>query len=554
MRRISFFLLLAVLSCAPVAMAQTIAVHFDGESATVNIPDEITNVTANVNGAYVTINSTSQADPEYTYSLSGQTTNGGLIINGVFKLTLELNGVSITSQQGAAIDVECGKRVAVVVAEGTDNTLADCAAGLQKAAMYFSGHPEFSGGGTLNVTGNTKHAISAKEYLQIKKSFGTLNVLGAVSDGIHCGKGKIAAWDETMTLNEHEFFLCNGGNINISNVGGDCIDAGDYGCMYIKGGALNLEVSALDACAMKCVNTFILEGGQLNIEVTGDASDGIYINNQARFLGGELAIDVSGNGSKGIKGKNKATSGYADGGNITIDGTVVSIVARGGDDNTDPLDPSHCVGISVDGNLECGGDVTVTAVGEARGVTCDGTLTGGATEIRRHWYADPHAYRYDMSAYLTLEMDSRAVLPAEAELAVFVDDECRGVAEACAGAEGVYYLRVRSNATAGETLTFKAYVGDEEIALLTDAPVVFNAETVLGSVGTPLKVYNQLPVMMGDLNGDGILTVTDVTLAIAIVLGNAPDNIHSEAADLNADGVVTVTDVVILISRILGQN
>ncbi len=201
--------------------------------------------------------------------------------------------MNIRSSKGAAIDIACGKRVAVELAEGTDNVLEDSESGTQKAAMYFSGHPEFQGGGTLTVRGNSAHAISAKEYLQLKKSVGTINILGAVKDGIHCGKGKVTAWDEEMLLNENEFFLCNGGVVNIGNVGGDCIDAGDYGCMLIKGGQLNLSVTATDACGLKAVNTFIMEDGNINMDVSGNLSDGIYVSNFANTSWQPLYVPFS---------------------------------------------------------------------------------------------------------------------------------------------------------------------------------------------------------------------------------------------------------------------
>lgn len=114
--------------------------------------------------------------------------------------------MDIKSNRGAVLNVACGKRIAVELVDGTVNTFEDAAGGTQKAAMYFTGHPEIEGGGVLNVKVNTAHAISAKEYIQINKSCGTINILGAVKDGIHCGKAKVSAWDETLVANENELF------------------------------------------------------------------------------------------------------------------------------------------------------------------------------------------------------------------------------------------------------------------------------------------------------------------------------------------------------------
>ncbi len=156
------FALLSVI----VSNAQTIDITYSGSSAVVNIPAGVTDVIPTVSGAHVSIVSNTTTT-EYTYHVKGTTTNGSLTISGNYKMTLKLDGVNIKSANGAAIDIECGKRIAVVLANGKENTLEDCAGGGQKAAMYFIGHPEFDGGGVLNVTGNSNHAISAKEYLQL---------------------------------------------------------------------------------------------------------------------------------------------------------------------------------------------------------------------------------------------------------------------------------------------------------------------------------------------------------------------------------------------------
>ena len=56
----------------------------------------------------------------------------------------------------------------------------------------------------------------------------------------------------------------------------------------------------------------------------------------------------------------------------------------------------------------------------------------------------------------------------------------------------------------------------------------------------------------GDINGDGIVNVTDVTALINTILGTA--SYDDTLCDLNGDGVVNVTDVTALINLILGAN
>ena len=56
--------------------------------------------------------------------------------------------------------------------------------------------------------------------------------------------------------------------------------------------------------------------------------------------------------------------------------------------------------------------------------------------------------------------------------------------------------------------------------------------------------------ILGDVNGDGDVNVTDVMEIGQQILGNKP---QTEAADINSDGEVTVTDQQLLVKQILGK-
>ena len=55
----------------------------------------------------------------------------------------------------------------------------------------------------------------------------------------------------------------------------------------------------------------------------------------------------------------------------------------------------------------------------------------------------------------------------------------------------------------------------------------------------------------GDVNGDGKVDITDVTLTISHILGQKPEGFSAEAADVNDDGKVDVTDVTSIIDIVL---
>ena len=59
--------------------------------------------------------------------------------------------------------------------------------------------------------------------------------------------------------------------------------------------------------------------------------------------------------------------------------------------------------------------------------------------------------------------------------------------------------------------------------------------------------------ILGDVNGDGLVTVADVTALINAVLSGSGD-IDERAADLNGDGQITVADVTALINMVLSGN
>lgn len=268
----------------------SIMVKYDGDKATVENPFLLNGVYASVKGANVTVTN-DNITTEYITELTGSTDNGSFTYNGSYKNTIVLNGVSITNTKGAAIDIECGKRVLMELSSGTVNTLVDAEGGKQKAALYCKGHLEIDKKGTLNVTGNTGHAISAKEYIQLKNSKGIINVLGAKKDGIHCG----------------QYFLGNGFTVNIDNVLGDGIQAEaqvlvdepyeeDYpnGSMTIQGGTYNIKVTADGMMGLKADADVVINCAKstpnITISATGVDSEAIKAGADGKITIAEGAV------------------------------------------------------------------------------------------------------------------------------------------------------------------------------------------------------------------------------------------------------------------------
>jgi hypothetical protein len=64
-------------------------------------------------------------------------------------------------------------------------------------------------------------------------------------------------------------------------------------------------------------------------------------------------------------------------------------------------------------------------------------------------------------------------------------------------------------------------------------------------------------IILGDVNRDGFITVSDITALVDIILGmdsTKPYRYDHEAGDMNTDGVLSVSDVTMIVNAILSNN
>lgn len=327
-----------------ITVVHTVTVTYNGEQALVDL-GHAPNVTYTTDGAHVSILSTNTKN-ELEFVLQGESTQGSLTYDGPLKCKFYLNGLNLKSDRGAAIDIQCGKRVDLILVPGTENILVDAPGGTQKAALYCKGHLEVEGSGSLTVTGNTKHGIASKEYMQLKKSTGAITVNKAVSDAMHVG----------------QYFLMNGGTLTLSGQGGD---------------GLQLEISTLDDDVTpnpekENNGLMFIKGGALDITVANDDTKGIKVPSDLTVSGGTFTILASGNGSRGIQVAGNMLVNEDD------NTTLMQIRATGNiyeDEETE--DESRCMGIKVDGNLTVNaGTIRVANTGKgSRGIRVHGTYT-----------------------------------------------------------------------------------------------------------------------------------------------------------------------------------
>lgn len=327
----------------------TVYVNYSANGAEVFVASDIANyLTITADGGNVSIVASDDLATEITYELTGSSNNASFYMDGSYKATLRLNNLTLNNPNGAAIDIACGKRINVEIPDGTTTTLTDGTNGSQKACLFINGHAEISGGGTLNLSGNTKHAYASDEYTEIDKSFGTLNILSSVSDGLHI----------------QQYFEMKGGTVNISGAGGDCIDVGitkdatdeNNGQILITNGNITLNVAADDVKGLKSDSAMTISGGTIHAEVSGLGTKGFSV-------GTDLYINQdSGNSTK-----------------ITMNVTGTTYMP-----DDEELE-SKCRGIKIKRNFTFnGGTINMSVTGKkAKGISCDGVYTyiSGTTNV-----------------------------------------------------------------------------------------------------------------------------------------------------------------------------
>lgn len=269
----------------------TVNIVYNGTTATVTVASNISSYVTVTSGtsshvkivqsadfAGVDANSDNE-DGEIIYSLSGTSTDGEFYMEGSFKATVELNSLTLTNPSGPAINIQDGKRIEVSAKKGTVNNLTDGANDTYNGCLHCKGHTKLKGKGTLNITGNSKHAVYSKEYLEIKNL--TLNITAAKKDAIHC----------------KEYFLMESGTVNITGATEDGIQVEldgttstgitanhedeDTGNFYQEGGTLT--ISGYGGKAIKADGSITYSGGTQNFNTSDtSAATGIsQIENEA---------------------------------------------------------------------------------------------------------------------------------------------------------------------------------------------------------------------------------------------------------------------------------
>ncbi|OGO54414.1 MAG: hypothetical protein A2V85_04890 [Chloroflexi bacterium RBG_16_72_14] len=384
-----------------------------------------------------------------TYRLSGTLGDGQVVVDsaddGVVRLVLD--GVSITSSTTSAIAALDAGKLVVILADGSDNTLADAATYVfgsadvdePNAALYTAADLSIAGNGALTVTGTSNDAIASKDGVVI--AGGTIRVT-ATDDGI---RGK-------------DYLVVRGGTISV-DAGGDALkvdneEDASLGFIVIEAGTFDLTsgVDAVDA-----VSSLVVNGGTLAIAAGDDA---LHADVRLEINGG--TIDVS-RSYEGIE----ATQIVITGGDIAIVSEDDGLNVAGGNDGSVQSGPGGFGGPGGPGGEQAvdgyyvemsGGTLLIDAGGDGFDSNGDATITGGTIVVN-----GPTA-------------NNNGALDVNGELlvsdAVLLAAGSAGMAEAPDAASTQAYVNLQFNATqaAGTVITIRSSDGAAVATFVASKP------------------------------------------------------------------------------------
>jgi hypothetical protein len=358
----------------------TVKIAFDGDNAT--IENSNSDILIQQTGAYVTVDMATNTVSGVKVIITGKSDNGGLKLYGSKKFMLTLNGVELTSQRGPAINSQCKKRMFVHLADGTQNSITDCAKYSddayylsstdedRKGCMFSEGNLIFSGTGTLIVAGKQKHGIATDGYFWMRPGV-TIVVNEAAKNCIHV-KGDS---DDGIGV------TIKGGLIyaNASSTAGKCIKT-DLN-VNIDGGELLLNTtgdatydeSDSDTSSASCIKTdgnIIITGGTLTLKSSGTGGKGLSSDGDLEIFGGETTITTTGGKYYYTNDLTSSPKGAKADGNVTITGGKLNICVTGISDGSEGLESKNIMTIS-------GGETYVYAYDDAINASSAINISGG---------------------------------------------------------------------------------------------------------------------------------------------------------------------------------
>lgn len=355
------------------SIAGKVTVTYSGTSA--KVETTLKDVKSYVTGADVAIDVTGLGATEII--AKGTSTDGQIKIYGDSAVKLTLDGLKLTSEKSAAINIQ-NKAVAYIhLQDKTKNTICDAAkqtdeayypegvaAGDEKrnGAIYSKGSIVFSGTGVLQLTGKKKHGISVKSSMTVRPG-ATIAINDAAdncvkAEGITILGGYI--WAKTTgeagkCLSSDADITVNGGVLKLYTAGNAIFDSD--------------ENDTSSAAGMKADGNVTITGGEILCSSTGTGGKGINVDGALTIDDGTINVVTSGgkyvyNASLDLDSSPKGIKAE---GNIVINGGLVNIQVTGRSDGSEGLESKSKITVNdgqvfvyaYDDAINVGGDYPV---------------------------------------------------------------------------------------------------------------------------------------------------------------------------------------------------
>ena len=156
----------------------------------------------------------------------------------------------------------------------------------------------------------------------------------------------------------------------------------------------------------------------------------------------------------------------------------------------------------------------------------DVTLTMSGSNSSRHW--ENTDGRTELRVYKACTMTLTVPSNAKITKVEFAGNTVTGIL---------------NNGTAVTTWT-----GNEQSVTFT-----FSGTQKINTINVTYEAQGSSERLLGDVNGDGLVNITDAVALTNHVLGNTPEVFYEDAADINEDSEINITDVTALINLILNN-
>ncbi|MFT4022228.1 MAG: carbohydrate-binding domain-containing protein [Flavihumibacter sp.] len=299
------------------AFTDTVLIQY-GAATTVTNPLSGEGVSVTVSGDDVVVDATAAG---VAYQVQGSASNGSLKLYSEKKFALVLNGLTLSNDDGPAINIQSTKRAFVVLAANTSNSLSDGANYTvsdtedQKATFFSEGQLIFSGTGSLTVAGNYKHAICSDDYIRVVE--GDISISKAATDGFHTNEAFIADGGTISVTAASDGIECEEGYIVINdgqfvmNTGDDGMAASYEGTdeaivpyVVINGGSI--EVNSTEGEGIEAKNALTINGGTIK---TITADDGLNAGTAININAGTIYCRSTDNDAIDSNGEMTITGG-----------------------------------------------------------------------------------------------------------------------------------------------------------------------------------------------------------------------------------------------------